>query len=369
MNKNKEQVQLSKLVFTQSWEDPLCDHRALEIRKGDTVVAITSGGCNILGFLLFDPGKIFCLDINPAQSYLLELKIAAMRVLTFDEFQCFSGLTSGFDRMTLFAKVVEQLGPGATSFWASRTAIIENGFIMQGRYDRFVKFAGRVLKVLQGKDRINRLMEKKSEGEQHKFYDEVWDTWQYRAIYKLLFNKHVLARKGLSADYFHFDDGSASFAESFYRRARNAFRNLPIEGNYFLSLYVTGSYADPHQVPDYLKQEYFEIIRSRLDRLNILTTDAQSWLDNQGMEQIDCFALSNICELMSEDETNRLFEAVGRIASHRARVIFRNLIIPREVPHYLNNTIVKNEQLSRELLSSDRSFVYGKVAAYSVVKG
>ena len=32
MKKNKEQVQLSKLVFTQSWEDPECDHKALKIR-------------------------------------------------------------------------------------------------------------------------------------------------------------------------------------------------------------------------------------------------------------------------------------------------------------------------------------------------
>ena len=368
MKKNKDQVQLSKLVFTQNWEDPNCDHRALQIRSGDTVVAVTSGGCNVLGFLRFDPETIFSLDINPAQSFLLELKIAAMRSLDFDDFRAFSGLTDSADRQQLFDHMRPYLSPGAIAYWKAHPNVIRNGFIMQGRYDRFVVLAGRILKLLQGGNRIKRLMEQKTLEQQQEFYDQVWNTPQYRAIYKLLFNKYVLGRKGLSADYFHFDDGSTSFAESFYRRARNAFRDLPIVGNYFLSLYVTGRYASPEEVPDYLKREYFEVIRSRLDRIRVLTTDAQGWLDSLSDFQIDCFALSNICELMSEGETERLFRAVHRVARPGARVIFRNLIIPREVPASLSGIIVKDEKLSGEMMASDRSFVYGKVAAYSIKK-
>lgn len=369
MKKGENQVQLSKLVFTQNWEDPECDYRALRVQSGDTVVAVTSGGCNVLSFLRFNPETIYSLDINAAQSFLLELKIAAMRVLEFDDFRAFSGLTACPDRQHFFNRIREHLSPLAAAYWEAHPGVIRSGFIMQGRYDRFVALAGRILKLLQGRKRIERLMEEKTLEQQHRFYDEVWNTRRYRAIYKLLFNKYVLAKKGLSADYFHFDDGSTSFAESFYKRARNAFRDLPIKGNYFLSLYVTGRYANPEEVPDYLNREYFELIRSRLDRINILTTDAQGWLDGLEGDRIDCFALSNICELMSESETERLFRAVYRVARPGARVIFRNLIIPREVPDSMHHEIIKDHNLSQELMRSDRSFVYGKVAAYTIHKG
>ena len=43
----------------------------------------------------------------------------------------------------------------------------------------------------------------------------------------------MLARRGLVADYFHFDDGSKSFAESFYNRSKKAFRDIPVRGQLF----------------------------------------------------------------------------------------------------------------------------------------
>src|SRR6478609_9157719 len=102
MKKEQDQVPLSKLVFTHNWEDPESDHAALQIKRNDAVVAITSGGCNVLGFLLFDPQVIYSIDINPAQSYLLELKIAAMKALDFEEFISFAGLKNYEHRLNLY---------------------------------------------------------------------------------------------------------------------------------------------------------------------------------------------------------------------------------------------------------------------------
>ena len=43
-------------------------------------------------------------------------------------------------------------------------------------------------------------------------------------------------------------------------------------------------------------------------------------------------------------------------------------MIPREVPEDLRSSIVKDEALSKEIQFNDRSFVYGKVAAYNIRK-
>ncbi len=368
MEKEKNQVPLFKLVFTHNWEDPQSDIEALKIKSKDALLAITSGGCNVLGFLLFDPEIIYSIDINPAQSYLLELKIAAIKSLDFAEFISFAGLKEHEDRLILYKKIKPLLNKEALEYWDRNEKVLSHGFIMSGKYERFIKLAGKFLNLLQGRKRVLGLFKEKTKEEQEIYFDNVWNTKRFHYLFKILFNKRMLAKRGLATDYFHFDDGSKSFAESFYNRSKKAFRNIPVKGNYFLSLYLLGKYSNVNEVPAYLKKENFELIKSRIDRIKIITAEAQDWLDSMPADSIDCFALSNICELMSEKDTTRLFTAVHRTARKSARVIFRNLMIPREVPDLLQEYIVKDEQLSRNIYENDRSFVYGKVAAYVVHK-
>ena len=99
-----------------------------------------------------------------------------------------------------------------------------------------------------------------------------------------------------------------------------------------------------------------------------VSADSKYWLEQQPANMFNAFALSNICELMDDKDTHKLFSEVIRTAKPGARIIFRNLMIPREVPEDLQNCIIKNEELSKELQQQDRSFVYGKVAAYTVNK-
>lgn len=368
MQKEKDQIPLFKLVFTHNWEDPESDHQALRIKSNDAVIAITSGGCNVLGFLLADPAVIYSIDINPTQSWLLELKIAAIKNLEFDDFIAFSGLKESYNRLQIFERLKPGLSKDALAFWNNQKKILQRGFIMNGKYEGFIKLAGKFINLLQGKKRIHGLFKEKTKEEQEAYFDKVWDTRRFHYMFKILFNKPMLARRGLVADYFHFDDGSRSFAESFYKRSKKAFRNIPVKGNYFLSLYLTGRYRNDDEVPAYLKRAHFEIIKSRVDRIQIFTDEAQHWIDAMPDASIDCFALSNICELMSDKDTNRLFTAVYRTSRTNARVIFRNLMIPRDVPEALIGKIVKDEFLSKQIYDNDRSFVYGKVAAYNISK-
>ena len=133
-------------------------------------------------------------------------------------------------------------------------------------------------------------------------------------------------------------------------------------------MYLLGRYNHRDRVPEYLLAENFETIRQRMDRIHLVTQDAKLWLASMPDRSIDCFALSNICELMSLEDTERLFQEVLRTAKSGSRICFRNLMIPREVPESLSGQIVRDEILSREMLANDRSFVYSKVAAYTVKK-
>lgn len=361
------QVELPELLFGMSWEDPESDRHALRIQSGDTVFTITSGGCNTLSLLLDDPGRIYSLDINSCQSHLLELKCAAIRRMEDGDLWAFLGLKPSEDRLAMFESLVGDLTKSALGYWRSRPQAIRNGVVYQGRYETFLRHFRRILSLVQGKRRIEGLFKCRSLEEQRDYFDRVWNTPQWRLLFRLAFNKRILARRGLVTDYFRFDDGSSSFEKSFFNRSRKAFRDIPIASNYFLAQYLLGRYASPDAVPAFLQRENLPVIRERLDRISIVTADAKTWLASRPEAFLDAFSLSNICELMSREETALTFEQVARTARLGARICFRNLMIPREVPPTLSRQIQFREENSRQLLEQDRSFVYSRVQAYVVV--
>lgn len=365
---NSGQIQLSKLIFTQNWEDPAIDERVLNISKEDSIFTITSGCCNTLGFLRFAPKTIHCVDINPAQTYLMELKMAAIRKLDYHSFIGFMGLTEENNRIRIFDMLKNELSAEANAFWKNNLNIVRDGFIMNGRYEKFVKIAGWLLRNIQGVHKTKRFFTLETLKEQSEYFSSRWDNSRWHFIFNTMFNKKRLAKRGLNVDYFHFDDGSTSFSESFRKRAAHAFTELPLKSNYFLALYMLGRYLDINHVPEYLKEKNFDAIQKNINALHPTTADSKYWLEKQSDNIFTGFALSNICELMDENDTHKLFEEVIRTAKPNARIIFRNLMIPREIPADLQKHIVKDVELSKELQFNDRSFVYGKVAAYTVHK-
>ena len=69
------------LVYPQIWEDPEVDLEALALTPQCHVVAIASGGCNVLSYLIADPGRITAVDLSRAHVALNRLKLAAARRL------------------------------------------------------------------------------------------------------------------------------------------------------------------------------------------------------------------------------------------------------------------------------------------------
>ncbi len=362
------QVEFPDLLFGMSWEDPDSDRRALGIQPGESLVTIGSGGCNTFSLLLENPGRLFAVDINQCQSHLLELKRAAIRHLEFDDLHAFLGLKASKNRVEMFESLASDLSAPALAYWRQRPAAIAGGVVYQGRYERFLCHFRGLLQMIQGRKRIEGVFECQSLQEQRDYFHRVWNTAQWRMLFRLLFNKRVLARRGLSADYFRFDDGASSFADSFFARAKRGLCEIPIGTNYFVAQYLLGRYVRADAVPAFLRKEHLGAIRERLDRIEIVTGDLKIWLAGRAKASVDAFSLSNICELMSHGETARTFEQVARTARPRARICFRNLMILRALPESLRAKIQLQEEMSRQLLEQDRSFVYSRVQAY-VIEG
>src|SRR5262245_20008531 len=113
-----DQIHSRNLVYNQCWEDPAIDNEVLDIGPRDRIVMITSAGCNALDYMIHDPAAIHCVDVNPHQNALLELKLAAIQALRYDQFfEMFgNGRIFGYQRI-YWEQLRSRLTPASQEIW------------------------------------------------------------------------------------------------------------------------------------------------------------------------------------------------------------------------------------------------------------
>ncbi|KAJ4468170.1 hypothetical protein J3R30DRAFT_3305702 [Lentinula aciculospora] len=106
-------------VYSFTWEDPYVDVKHLELAKHDSMFVITSAGDNALHYAIAaNPRRIHCVDMNPCQGHLLELKLAAIQSLDYADFFALFG--EGYHpnfRSLLDSKIASHLSSSAYQFW------------------------------------------------------------------------------------------------------------------------------------------------------------------------------------------------------------------------------------------------------------
>ena len=351
-------------MFAQCWEDPACDLRALRPTPGDTIVAITSGGDNVLGLLLADPAAVISLDVNPAQTWLMQLKIAAFRQLTHGEVLELFGVRKPTRTEELYARLRGDLPAAAREHWDHQSVSLRRGLLTCGRFEEYFALVRAVLRWSIGRTRLERLFELELR-EQREFYRTEWNNRRWRAVLRVLCSRTMLGR---SLDPSWFEHGTAGnrLGEHFTRLAEHALVDLPVRSNYFLAQMLLGRYVDERTVPAYLQPEHFEVLRARLDRVQVITADINDALASLPPASVDAFALSNVFEYGPREAFARGRAEIRRAARAGARISLRNLLADRSLAD--EPAFAVDEPLSAHLQLEDRGFIYARFQA-AVVRG
>lgn len=361
-----KKVALDELIFTLSWEDPDLDRAAFAaISPGGRIATVASGGCNALTLLLDDPREVVAFDYNPTQVFVLELKRAAFMRLSHPELLELFGVRPSARREALLARLSTDLSTSARAFWSRQRWLVSSGLLGGGRYERFVRAFRTLLLGIQGKSTVTDLFLERDRDARVRFFDERWDGVAWRLLFRMFFNKRVLASRGLSADYFHFAAGSESFAEAFARRTKRVLTELPVRDNPFVAQYTLGRFLDEEHLPLYLRPESFDTLKERMPRLSVRVADVRNLADDYASGHFDGICLSNVFELMNEDETAKTMSRIAGLLVDGGRVTLRNLMIPRGGPAVAPGLLQLDEALSRSLHEGDRSFVYRSFYVYS----
>jgi len=364
--KKKNKKVFEGVLYAQCWEDPAIDRAAFNIKSGDTVFTITSGGCNALAFLLDNPKKIIALDLNPHQNYLFELKIAAMKRLSYDEVLQLLGIRDSDSRVSLYQASRDLLSNKAQDFWDNHLKEIKKGLIHCGRYESYMRLLRKILILLIGKKVMKALFASPSQSERKMIYERNWDNIGWKIFTRIFLSRKVMSFL-FTDEFFKYLGNRFSFGDNFARKVKRAITELPVAENYFLSYILLGNYMQ-NNFPPYLQRDNYEIILGRLNRIEIVTADCEQYFIGLPDSCIDKFNFTNIFEWISPEQFNKLLVQTIRTAKDKSIITYRNLLVPRIHPPSLNNRIELKEELSAILHKRDLSFIYDRYVVEQINK-
>jgi S-adenosylmethionine-diacylglycerol 3-amino-3-carboxypropyl transferase len=235
--------------------------------------------------------------------------------------------------------------------------------------ERFIAAVVKAVKLfIHGPRRIEELLALETPGAQRSFFDREWNTRRWRALFTLLINRWTFNRV-LEPEFFRAVE-NPSFAAHFRALLEHALCDVPVRNNYFLHQMLAGSYPTQaaEGVPPYMDRTRREILRTRLDRLQLVDGGYAEYLATCEDASVDAFAMSNICEWLDDNAIDALFEQVARVAKPGARVVFRNFVGHTEVPPRFRTTIVEDIDAGRRAILGDRSCLQARIAICRVDK-
>jgi S-adenosylmethionine-diacylglycerol 3-amino-3-carboxypropyl transferase len=327
-------VHQHNLVYNTCWEDPRLDRAALKLTPEDTVLVITSAGCNALDYALAGAGRVIAVDMNPRQNALLELKLAGCRRLRYEDFfEMF-----GRGRLDQAGKVYHdvlrsQLSPWSQNYWDRWIEFFEPGnrrpFYHRGTCGTIAMLVNAYLRhIVRLRSHVDAMLAATSIEEQRQIYDAIRDRFWTRSLRFAMRRNSTMYLLGVPLEQrCQVEADCEGDMAQFVQNCIDAvFGCLPLTDNYFWRVYLNGQY-ERACCPEYLKAENFERLKAGLaSRVELHSQSVQEFLQEHD-GPISRFVLLDHMDWLTGPRSSLLrqeWQWIVRRAATRARVIWRS---------------------------------------------
>ena len=348
-----------ELRYSTVWEDHRLLERGLRPVAGDDVLVIASAGCNALNLLLGAPRRLVAVDINPAQTALLALKLAAVRTLPHDATLRLLGVRDAADRLALYERARPALPSAARDWWDARLPLLHDGVEEAGRLDRYIaRFRREGLHEACGAGVVDRLLALDDRAARRRLVDAELFTPAFVAAFRAHFGREPLAAHGRAPAQFE-HVAEPDVAGAFLARLYRACTALPVRGNFYLERFLRGGVRNAEWGPPYLRRGAYERLRALAPRVEVVTGALEEHLARCAPGSLGGAALSDVFEYLAPDASDALFALVRRALRPGGRVAYWNLFVPRRSPPALSPRLRPLARLSGALARRDRAWFYG----------
>ncbi len=359
----------NNLIYNSCWEDPKIDRALLGIGQDSEVVMLTSAGCNALDYLLDKPAAVHCIDANPAQNALLELKCTLFTKTDYNILWQAFGQGGYAEFTSLYHQQLRQaLSASAQHFWDRHLDYFSPSAGKPSFYFRGTSgtMAYIIYKRLRHKglysDTLN-LLDAKSLNEQRYYFAEI-ESQLWNAFARWLLRRDAtMTMLGVPKGQRKMidDEVSGGLAAFIHHSIKEVFTNRSVRDNYFWRVYLTGSYT-PACCPNYLKEKNFNKIGEKIKSLKISTSYLSCFLKNNP-GSYSHFVLLDHQDWMAHHKPGELvreWKLILRNARPGAKILFRSAGKTRSfIPKFLHPHLQFLDDECLEWHDRDRVGTYG----------
>ncbi|GAA5903303.1 class I SAM-dependent methyltransferase [Sporobolomyces salmoneus] len=171
---DKQHREFRTWIYGFTWEDPAVDMQHLNLTENDSILCITSAGDNALHYAIDgNPRRIHTVDFNPCQGHVLELKLACINSLEYEDFWLMfgEGKHPRF-RELLDTKMSPFLSSHAYQFWRKNDKAFSDCFYLRGYSGHALRLA-KVALYLTGMSKVaHEFCAAKTLDEQKRIWDD-----------------------------------------------------------------------------------------------------------------------------------------------------------------------------------------------------
>ena len=376
-------IWFNSFIYNQIWEDPRVDMEALQLREDSEILTIASGGCNVLNYLTASPSRVTAVDLNPYHLSLTRLKIEAMRHLPdFDAFYDFFGYADCDSNPELYRRYIrEHIAPELRTFWDGRRlngrrriSLFKDGLYRHTRFGWYMRFLHFIARRTDYEPQ--QLLAAKTLEEQRAVFDSeirpFFDNALVRTLGKLPMSVFSL---GIPPQQYAAMKEEGNLIQQFRERVERLACDFPVQDNYYAWQGFSHSYDHEKRkaVPDYLREEHYDAIRSQLNKVETHNTTLTAHLKNRAANSLDRFVFLDAQDWMSDADLTELWEEITRVGRPGSRIIFRTAAaespLERALPAELLAKFSYSPAKSRAYFRRDRSAIYGGFHLYVLKHG
>jgi S-adenosylmethionine:diacylglycerol 3-amino-3-carboxypropyl transferase/ubiquinone/menaquinone biosynthesis C-methylase UbiE len=318
-----EDLDLSDYIYAVSAEDPECDFKEYKIKDCSRIAMITTGGDNVLVYLTKNVECIYTFDLNPYQNHLLEMKIAIILSCELDEATSIIGQNDYDLFIKKYQKIRKHLRTNeAKQYWDIPKNQMKFKTFQNQNYSGVIDTQFITINVLK--------------------YVDVISSPEFDSI-----NKHIIkytsSYQGIPSRQYEMYGGFDKNACDFVRKMLNYnILNNTVKEYYWKGI-LNGKW-DKSTLPLYLHEEWYYVVRSRLNRVTIITgTIIDSMKDNHPSNFFTHINLLDSMDWMPDNVVAKQIKELRKYSTQDTKICFRSAYHRQPFACLLNQYITSKD--------------------------
>ena len=287
------------------------------------VMAVADCGSRVIPLLAKFPKQLTCVDINPEQLAVCEMRVELLRHCDLETYRAFLGyednmsplqrkkifgqLDISLDRKHLLQEMFDDIEWGAMLYY--------------GKFEKMLQTLSKVARLMTGSSAAG-LFDSKNMDEQQEYYRNQFPHWRWSLVLALLGNSTALnsllykgdfPRKNIPGNHF------AIYKNIFHR----LFTEQPVRSSFFLQMILLGKVKYPEGNLIECSPDVFILAKQGLQNCKINFVLGDIFEAIRKAENVDFASLSDVPSFIQQQEHQEYLERIKPGLAQGALVVVR----------------------------------------------